>query len=94
MGVVLSEIFEIKIFCKICKVDILQSERLVHLAEHIRKKEAWSQPCKLKGSPYVVGVCISKEHYDACQSSNPLNNNWMCWRDGVLFTHVTLKIKK
>ena len=31
------------------------------------------------------GVCLLREHYDACQVKDMLKNNWMCWRDGILF---------
>jgi hypothetical protein len=88
----MSQIFESKIFCNICKTEIPSYERLAHVAEHIRKKQIWSEPCKLNGHP-DNGVCLFKEHYNDCQNKkHPLMNNWMCWRDGILFTHVNLKL--
>lgn len=43
--------------------------------------------CLLNGKP-CYGLCTMQEHYERCQ--NPpegipkIQNNWMCWRDGIL----------
>uniref|UniRef100_A0A6M3XGH0 Uncharacterized protein n=1 Tax=viral metagenome TaxID=1070528 RepID=A0A6M3XGH0_9ZZZZ len=56
--------------------DFLEGEEKV-------EKLVWSAPCKLNGQP-SEGVCLLREHYDACQVTSMLKNNWMCWRDGIL----------
>lgn len=80
----MTEMFDIKRTCKICGQEVPSEQTSEHRKQHIEKGDVWSAPCKLNGQP-STGVCLLREHYDACQVKDMLKNNWMCWRDGILF---------
>jgi len=86
----MTEMWEVKRICKICGQEVPSEQISEHRKQHIKKGDVWSAPCKLNGQP-SKGVCLLREHYDACQVTDMLKNNWMCWRDGILFGVEGLK---
>jgi len=82
------DMFKTAHICRVCAQRVDATKLHKHKEEHIRRGDVWTAPCKLNGHP-ARGVCTLRNHYDACQVTDRLKNNWMCWRDGVLFEFDT-----
>ena len=68
--------------CSVCGEEVNHTDLDKHKIEHIRNNDVWNAQCKLSEDRH--DVCLFKEHYDACQTTAPIVNNWMCWRDGIM----------